>query len=120
MAVEAKKRSHDESTHSKKRSTSGADGNAEAGPSKTKAKSGPRALPSFTSTLRADEGDFPRGGGTGLTAFELKQVREEGRREADAELAAEVCPLACPSRSSEGALMSGRTARDPPRSPNAS
>ncbi|GMK53480.1 hypothetical protein CspeluHIS016_0100660 [Cutaneotrichosporon spelunceum] len=45
----------------------------------------PRAAPSFTSALQAEEVDFPRGGGTTLTPLEVKQVREEGRAEADAE-----------------------------------
>lgn len=71
MALESKKRSAPE----------GGNSNAAAGPSK---------IPRFTSALKADEGDFPRGGGTTLSAFELKQVREEGRREAEAEIAAEV------------------------------
>ena len=78
MAIESKKRSYTDQPSSTM-------SNAAAGPSKTG-----RTGPAFTSALKADEGDFPRGGGTTLTAFELKQVREEGRREADAELAAEV------------------------------
>lgn len=41
----------------------------------------------FTSTLVADETDFPRGGGTTLTPFEYKGLREEGRREAETEIA---------------------------------
>lgn len=45
----------------------------------------PRAAPAFTSALQAEEVDFPRGGGTTLTALEVKQVRAEGRAEADAE-----------------------------------
>lgn len=45
----------------------------------------PRPAPAFTSTLQNDETDFPRGGGSSLTAFEFKQVREEGRREAENE-----------------------------------
>ena len=43
--------------------------------------------PVFTSSLVADETDFPRGGGSSLTPFEYKGLREEGRREADAEIA---------------------------------
>jgi rRNA biogenesis protein RRP5 len=43
--------------------------------------------PVFTSSLVADETDFPRGGGTSLTPFEYKGLREEGRREADVEIA---------------------------------
>lgn len=50
----------------------------------------PRPTPSFVSTLRAEETDFPRGGGTSLTALEVKQTRDEGRREAEAENKAEV------------------------------
>jgi rRNA biogenesis protein RRP5 len=49
-----------------------------------------RPAPSFTSALRDEETDFPRGGGSSLTALEMKQVREEGRREAEAEAAQEV------------------------------
>ncbi len=45
----------------------------------------PRAAPSFTSALQSEEVDFPRGGGTTLTPLEVKQVRAEGRAEADAE-----------------------------------
>lgn len=37
----------------------------------------------FTSALVADEADFPRGGGTTLTPLEYKEIREEGRQEAD-------------------------------------
>lgn len=50
----------------------------------------PRPAPSFVSTLKAEETDFPRGGGTSLTALEVKQTRAEGRREAEAEDRAEV------------------------------
>jgi rRNA biogenesis protein RRP5 len=50
----------------------------------------PRAMPSFVSTLKAEETDFPRGGGTSLTALEVKQTRDEGRREAEAEDRADV------------------------------
>lgn len=49
----------------------------------------PRPAPSFVSSLRAEETDFPRGGGTSLTALEVKQTRAEGRREAEAEAQAE-------------------------------
>lgn len=45
----------------------------------------PRAAPSFKSALQSEEVDFPRGGGSSLTAFETKQIRAEGQREADAE-----------------------------------
>ena len=45
----------------------------------------PRPAPAFLSALKEDEVDFPRGGGSSLTALELKQTRDEGRREADAE-----------------------------------
>jgi rRNA biogenesis protein RRP5 len=53
-------------------------------------KSEPRAAPAFVSTLQMEETDFPRGGGTSLTALEVKQARDEGRREAQAESQAEV------------------------------
>ena len=55
----------------------------------------PRAMPTFVSTLKAEETDFPRGGGTSLTALEVKQTRDEGRREAEAEDRADVS-FACP------------------------
>lgn len=45
--------------------------------------------PVFTSALLAEEGDFPRGGGTNLTQFEYKQVRDEGRQEAERDVEAE-------------------------------
>jgi len=54
----------------------------------------PRAAPSFVSTLQHEETDFPRGGGTSLTALEVKQTRAEGRREAEAEAAQGVCGIA--------------------------
>jgi hypothetical protein len=47
-------------------------------------------MPTFVSTLKAEETDFPRGGGTSLTALEVKQTRDEGRREAEAEDRADV------------------------------
>jgi hypothetical protein len=50
----------------------------------------PRPMPTFVSTLKAEETDFPRGGGTSLTALEVKQTRDEGRREAEAEDRADV------------------------------
>jgi len=50
-------------------------------------------MPTFVSTLKAEETDFPRGGGTSLTALEVKQTRDEGRREAEAEDRADVSPL---------------------------
>ncbi|WVQ79413.1 hypothetical protein IAT38_001510 [Cryptococcus sp. DSM 104549] len=55
--------------------------------------SAPRPAPSFTSALKEDEADFPRGGGSSLTAFEYKQVREEGRREAEEEAQAEASKM---------------------------
>jgi len=61
-----------------------------AGPSKPKPSTAPRPAPSFLSALKDEETDFPRGGGSSLTPFELRQVQAEGRREADAEAAAEV------------------------------
>lgn len=53
-------------------------------------KTEPRPAPAFVSTLKQEETDFPRGGGTTLTALEVKQARDEGRREAMAESQAEV------------------------------
>jgi rRNA biogenesis protein RRP5 len=53
----------------------------------------PRPMPTFVSTLKAEETDFPRGGGTSLTALEVKQTRDEGRREAEAEDRADVSPF---------------------------
>ena len=50
----------------------------------------PRPAPAFLSALREEEVDFPRGGGSSLTALELKQTRDEGLREADAEASAQV------------------------------
>jgi rRNA biogenesis protein RRP5 len=41
--------------------------------------------PAFTSSLQHEEVDFPRGGGTSLTALEMKETMLEGRREADME-----------------------------------
>lgn len=61
------------------------EGAATAGPSTAKKHDEPRAAPSFVSTLKDEETDFPRGGGTSLTALEVKQTRAEGRREAEAE-----------------------------------
>jgi rRNA biogenesis protein RRP5 len=76
------------STISKPRRTEDKDG---VKPTKTAAE--PRAAPSFVSTLKAEETDFPRGGGTSLTALEVKQTRDEGRREAEAEDRADVGSL---------------------------
>jgi rRNA biogenesis protein RRP5 len=50
-----------------------------------KPSTAPRPAPSFPSSLQSDETDFPRGGGSSLTALEYKQVRDEGRREAEDE-----------------------------------
>ena len=61
-----------------------------AGLSNVKTTTGPRAAPSFVSTLKDEETNFPRGGGSALTPLELKQTRAEGRREADEEAAKEV------------------------------
>ena len=59
---------------------------SDAGPSSFKPKhEEPRPTPSFVSTLKDEETDFPRGGGTSLTALEVKQTRAEGRREAETE-----------------------------------
>ncbi|EIW71695.1 hypothetical protein TREMEDRAFT_27162 [Tremella mesenterica DSM 1558] len=59
----------------------------------SKPNTAPRPVPSFLSSLQNEETDFPRGGGTTLTALELKQTLQEGRREADAEVQAEVCQI---------------------------
>lgn len=66
---------------SKKRQQPGSDA-----PSAKKPRTEARPAPAFTSALQSEEVDFPRGGGTSLTALEVKQTRAEGRREADAEL----------------------------------
>lgn len=42
--------------------------------------------PAFTSTLQHEEVDFPRGGGTSLTALEMKETMLEGRKMADMEV----------------------------------
>ncbi|KAK8849492.1 hypothetical protein IAR55_004826 [Kwoniella newhampshirensis] len=55
----------------------------------TASTSAPRPAPSFTSALREEETDFPRGGGSTLTPLELKQTRAEGRKEAEEEAQAE-------------------------------
>lgn len=72
--------------------TSARTGKGDKGDKSAKTAIEPRAAPSFVSTLRAEETDFPRGGGTNLTALEVKQTRAEGRREAEAEADAEVSP----------------------------
>lgn len=69
---------------SKKRSKSAGD-SPKAKKARTADAPQPRAAPSFTSALQSEEVDFPRGGGTTLTPLEVKQVRAEGRAEADAE-----------------------------------
>ncbi|WVQ96181.1 hypothetical protein IAU59_003284 [Kwoniella sp. CBS 9459] len=75
MAIENKKRSAaSEASSSKKPRTE---------------NTGPRPAPSFTSALKDEETDFPRGGGSSLTPLELKQTRAEGRREAEDEAKAE-------------------------------
>jgi rRNA biogenesis protein RRP5 len=77
--------------NSKKRSQPGG-----SSPSAKKARTGikgsdraerakPAPMPSFKSSLLGEEVDFPRGGGSSLTAFETKQARNEGMREAEAE-----------------------------------
>lgn len=45
-----------------------------------------REVPAQASLLSAEEVDFPRGGGTSLTALEVKAARAEAVKEADAEL----------------------------------
>jgi hypothetical protein len=42
--------------------------------------------PKPVSLLQQDDLDFPRGGGTSLTALEVKAIRAEGRKEADNDL----------------------------------
>lgn len=74
----------------KKRSAGGASGASPAKSKKPRTESAaqpkePRTAPSFTSALQSEEVDFPRGGGSSFTAFETKQIRAEGQREADAE-----------------------------------
>ena len=61
-------------------------------PADRKPAAAPRSAPAFLSALKEEEVDFPRGGGSSLTALELKQTRDEGRREADAETITQVCP----------------------------
>nr|XP_019009138.1 rRNA biogenesis protein RRP5 [Kwoniella pini CBS 10737]OCF47919.1 rRNA biogenesis protein RRP5 [Kwoniella pini CBS 10737] len=78
MAIENKKRNQSdaESSYTKKVKTG-------------ESSSAPRPTPSFTSALKDEETDFPRGGGSSLTPLELKQTRAEGRREAEEEAQAE-------------------------------
>lgn len=52
--------------------------------SKPATQSQPKQI--FTSALVADEVDFPRGGGTSLKPIEYKEVRDEARKEADADV----------------------------------
>lgn len=77
MAVEKRTREESGSRPTKKVKTDDA--------SSKKTSSAPR--PVFTSSLVTEETDFPRGGGTSLTPFEYKGVREEGRREAEKDIA---------------------------------
>jgi rRNA biogenesis protein RRP5 len=58
-------------------------------PDSTSKPSTSQPRPVFTSALLADEGDFPRGGGTTLTPYELKEQRDEGRKEAEKEVGEE-------------------------------
>jgi hypothetical protein len=62
------------------------------------AAAGPQA--SFTSALVSEEVAFPRGGGSGLTPLEYKEVLGEGRREADQAVAAEGAAAAAVRRCS--------------------
>jgi rRNA biogenesis protein RRP5 len=89
MAVASK---HDGKNKRARPSSSGQDG-AVARPQPQHDQ--PRPAPSFVSTLQHEETDFPRGGGTSLTALEVKQTRAEGRREAEAEAAQGVSPGSC-------------------------
>jgi rRNA biogenesis protein RRP5 len=53
---------------------------------KDKSKDVPENPVQFISTLANEEIDFPRGGGTSLTAAEVKTIRAEGTQEANSEL----------------------------------
>ena len=85
MAGDSKHRSNGDKSRKPRASASGSGANLTA-----KKHDEPRAAPSFVSSLKTEETDFPRGGGTSLTALEVKQERSEGRREAEAE-AEQVC-----------------------------
>lgn len=52
-----------------------------------------KAVPPAASTLISEEVDFPRGGGTSLSALEVKTLRAEAVKEAD-EALFEVCETA--------------------------
>lgn len=80
MAGERKSKLNGDKPRRPKVSASGSGANLTA-----KKHDEPRAAPSFVSSLKTEETDFPRGGGTSLTALEVKQTRAEGRREAEAE-----------------------------------
>lgn len=65
----------------------------------------------FKSALVSEEVDFPRGGGSGLTPLEYKEVLGEGRREADAAVAAEGAAAAVSPLLARA--MAGSMLRDP-------
>ena len=50
---------------------------------KPKTEKATKAAPPATSTLISEEVDFPRGGGTSLSALEVKTLRAEATKEAD-------------------------------------
>ncbi|WWD20117.1 hypothetical protein CI109_104592 [Kwoniella shandongensis] len=85
MAIENKKRTQaDAEGSTSKKPRTNVDSSAPSA-----STSAPRPVPSFTSALREEETDFPRGGGSTLTPLELKQTRAEGRKEAEEEAQAE-------------------------------
>ncbi|KAJ3505470.1 hypothetical protein NLJ89_g7399 [Agrocybe chaxingu] len=55
-----------------------------------KSRTDSKSQPQPTSTLLAEEVDFPRGGGTSFTPLEVKAIRAEAVKEADAELFARI------------------------------
>ena len=57
-----------------------------------------------TSLLRPDDVDFPRGGGTSLTAVEYKSVKAEALKELQAELVFKVLALVCECRGAHSFL----------------
>jgi rRNA biogenesis protein RRP5 len=85
MAGDSKSRTNGDNPRKPRASASGSGANTTV-----KKHDEPRPAPSFVSTLKNEEIDFPRGGGTSLTALEVKQTRAEGRREAEAEAAQDV------------------------------
>ncbi|WRT69490.1 uncharacterized protein IL334_006476 [Kwoniella shivajii] len=85
MAIQNNKRfPQDAESSQPKKPRTGGEGSSTSVPAST-----PRPAPTFTSALKEEETDFPRGGGSSLTPLELKQTRAEGRREAEEEAKAE-------------------------------